>query len=260
MRSLLQGRRGRGPRQDSPSLYQLNRARLEALAHQAESYDAAGVSEYTAAKGWHLDNYQQALPSERPGPPEPHGSFAAAQQVLRNYSFPPPLIITGVYNPEADLNGRVMALRGRFLFFTFWFGVRVNQVVDEVRPVSPDNPSAEQEAVWGYSYRTLQGHFEEGQIDFTLHKRLSSGKVTMKINAISKTAHIRNPLYRLGFRLFGRQLQMYFARASLRRTQKQVQEMLRTGRNWPPPQEKLERLSAADVPENLPGNVQGEGG
>ncbi|RZK22513.1 MAG: DUF1990 family protein, partial [Hymenobacter sp.] len=31
--------------------------------------------------------------------------------------------------------------------------------------------------MWGYGYRTLQGHFERGQIDFSVHKNLTTGAV-----------------------------------------------------------------------------------
>lgn len=231
-----------------PPLYEVQRARLEAYRQAKSSFDDTRVSEYTTANGWHLDDYQQDLPAEPPGPPEPRGSFAAACNVLRNYSFPPPQLITGIFIPDTPLPERVMALRGRFLFFTFWFGVRIGRVVDEVRLL----PDGTQEAVWGYNYRTLEGHFEQGQIEFTIHKHLATGRVTFKIYAVSKTGHIANPFYRLGFRLFGRGLQRRFAHESLRRTLSQVQEMLRTGTGWPPTTEQPpELIDPADVPDQV---------
>jgi uncharacterized protein (UPF0548 family) len=76
--------------------------------------------------------------------------------------------------------------------------------------------------VWGYGYRTLEGHFERGQIDFTIHKNLTTGTVQFRIHAVSQTGRIRNPFYWLGFKLFGRWLQRRFARESLRRMQRLV--------------------------------------
>ena len=235
----------RAPR---PPLHELQKARLEAYAKARDSFDAERLSECTTATGWHIDDYEQELPGEAPGPPEPQGPFRAAQQVLRNYSFPPPGLITGIFEPDTPLEQRVMVLRGRFLFFTFWFGVRVSGVIDEVRTT----PDGLEEAVWGYNYRTLEGHFEQGQIEFTVHKQLGTGRVIMKIHSVSKTGHIANPFYRLGFRLFGRMLQRRFAQGSLARTREQVEVMVRLGNVMPPPSETpVQPVSR----EELPGGV-----
>ncbi len=239
-----------------PPLYELQKARLEAYRQAQDSYDDRRSSEYTAANGWHIDDYEQDLPAERPGPPEQRGSFEAAKNVLRNYSFPPPDLITGVFVPDTPLAQRVMALRGRFLIFTFWFGVRISNVVDELRPL----PDGGHEAVWGYSYRTLQGHFEQGQIEFTVHKHIDTGRIIFKIHAVSKTGYIQNPFYRLGFKIFGRLLQRRFAYGSLKRTLHQVQDMLRTGQGWPPAEEQTpEVVSAAEIPDHVVKKVVDEG-
>lgn len=226
------------------SLYERNRARLEGISRQKESF--LGDGEYLASAGWHLDNYCQALPSEQVGLPQENGSFRAACQVLKNYSFAPPALITGVFDPEQELGKRVMALRGRFLFFTFWFGVKVSRVINEIRSL----PQGDREVVWGYSYRTLERHFEEGEITFTIHKIISTGRVFLKIEAISKTGHIANPFYRIGFKLVGRYLQIYFAREAMRRTLLQTCEILRTGQpvyDWHAP----DSLSSEDVPTDI---------
>ena len=130
-----------------PPAHEVYKARLEAFQQAKESFDDTRVSEYTTENGWHLDDYQQDLPAETPGPPERRGSFAAARNVLRNYSFPPPSLITGIFVPSGELSGRVMALRARFLIFTFWFGVRVNRVVNETQTL----PDGRREAVRGWA-------------------------------------------------------------------------------------------------------------
>jgi uncharacterized protein (UPF0548 family) len=98
----------------------------------------------------------------------------------------------------------------------------VSKVTDEAARPTPSGP----ERVWGYGYRTLEGHFERGQIDFTIHKNLTTGAVQFRIHAVSQTGRIRNPFYWLGFKLFGRMLQRRFARESLARMRQLVGEAL----------------------------------
>ncbi len=203
---------------NTPPLWEQYRARLASYDHAKVNYDFSRQSEYTSATGWRLDDYATDLPSEAPGPPESHGAFAAAQDVLRRYAFPPPSLITGIFKPDVPLENRTMLLRARFLGFSFWFGVKVSEVTDEEARATPEGP----ERVWGYGYRTLEGHFERGQIDFTIHKNLATGAVQFRIHAVSQTGRIRNPFYWLGFKLFGRMLQRRFARESLARMRQLV--------------------------------------
>ncbi|MDQ2772396.1 MAG: DUF1990 domain-containing protein [Bacteroidota bacterium] len=206
------------PAATRPPAWEQYRAQIEAYTHAEVNYDFASQSEYTGATGWRLDDYATDLPAEAPGPPEAAGSFAAAQDVLRRYAFPPPNLITGYFDPAVPLEKRVMVLRAHFLVFNFYFGVRVSEVTDEAARATPTGP----ERVWGYGYRTLQGHFEKGQIDFTIHKNLGTGAVQFRIHAVSQPGHIRNPFYWVGFKLFGRALQRRFARESQRRMRELV--------------------------------------
>lgn len=211
------------PAADRPALWEQHRARLEAYTNAKVNYDFSRQSEYTTETGWRLDDYETDLPAEAPGPPEAAGSFAAAQDLLRRYAFPPPDLITGIFQPDGPLENRIMVLRAQFLFFKFYFGVRVSGVTDEAARDTPNGPAGSQpEQVWGYGYRTLEGHFERGQIDFTVHKNLTSGEVRFKIHAVSQSGRIRNPFYWVGFKLFGRMLQRKFARESLRRMKELV--------------------------------------
>ncbi|RYY07607.1 MAG: DUF1990 family protein, partial [Cytophagaceae bacterium] len=107
-----------------------------------------------------------------------------------------------------------------FLGFVFHFGVRIVDVVDETRPLPDDG----REQVWGYGYRTLAGHFERGQINFSLHKNLQTGAIEFRIASVSQLGHIRNPFYWVGFRVFGRLLQRRFARQALARMHRLVAE------------------------------------
>ena len=214
---------------DAAPLYELQKKRLDAYMNAGYNFDPDKAADYTPAAGWHVDDYETDLPAEAPGPAEAHGSWAAAREVLRNYTFPPPGLITGIFLPDQPLDQRVMVLRGQFLLFTFWFGVRIGGVTDENRT----RPDGSREQVWGYNYRTLEGHFERGQIDFSVHKDLSTGRVWFHIHAYSQTGRISNPIYWLGFKLFGRMLQRRFANESVRRLREQVAEMLRKG--WTSP-------------------------
>jgi uncharacterized protein (UPF0548 family) len=71
--------------------------------------------------------------------------------------------------------------------------------------------------VWGWSYRTLQGHLEMGQMDYEVWKWLDSGEVEFRIHVVSRPARIRNPIVRLGFRIFGRGQQLRFTRRTCER-------------------------------------------
>ena len=142
-----------------------------------------------------------------------------------------------------------MLLEARFLWFWFLFGVRITQVTDGIFETKTGR-----ERQWGYSYATLEGHFERGQITFTVAKNLECGSVSFRITSFSQRGLIRNLFYRFGFWLFGRGLQKRFVRESLSRMRRLVEEKLMTGRVQTPStpvsdardpviREKLEQVS-----------------
>ncbi len=198
------------------------RKRLDWYGNRPINYDISKRHEYTQQNGWNIDEYNAPLPNEAPGAPMPDNAFALAQDVLRNYEFPPPSLITGIFVAETPLGERVMLLRAQFLYiFRFFFGVRISRVIDEVRQTDQGDLH-----VWGYSYQTLEGHWEMGEITFEIQKLAETGTLNFHIEAYSKSGRIPNPLYRFGFWLFGRHLQVYFAKQSLRRMQRFVGERL----------------------------------
>jgi uncharacterized protein (UPF0548 family) len=162
--------------------------------------------------GWKVDDYCQPLPAERPGPPEPGGTWARAKRLMEDYEFADPAIVRATYEPDSPLPGRDMLLEARFLGLRFRFGVRVSDVTDDQR-----DEDGRPVRVWGWSYRTLKGHLETGQMDFEVWKWLDDGAVEFRIHVVSRPARIPNPLIRLGFRLFGRREQVRFARRALAR-------------------------------------------
>jgi uncharacterized protein (UPF0548 family) len=194
------------------------RERVDALHALALNFDPARRE---AEGGWHVDAYCTRLPPEPPGPPLPDASFAAAQDVMRDYEFADPRIVRAVYHPDGPLAGRDMLLELRFLGVRFHAGVRVGGVIDETREVDGRTVS-----VWGWNYSTLQGHLEKGQMDYEAWKWHDDGTVEFRIRRYSKAAHIANPVIRLGFRLFGRREQVRFAEHALERMRRLVSARL----------------------------------
>ncbi|MBC7466220.1 MAG: DUF1990 domain-containing protein [Bdellovibrio sp.] len=198
------------------------RPQIQNLAKLNFNYDEKVYQTSEDKKGWKIDRYQALLAIEPPGPPLINGAFKAVQNSLRLYQFPDPRLISAIFDPDRELYGRDMLMLAKFAGFTFTFGVRITAVIDEVRTDS----SKQKIQVWGYSYRTLTGHFEIGEIRFEVFKNLKSGEVFFEINAYSKPDRIPNFFNRTGFRLFGRSLQKYFATSSIDRLQKLAQKSL----------------------------------
>ena len=182
------------------------RRAVDALHAKPVNFDFDRLEPPTGG-GWRIDDYCRSLPSEPPGPPVPGGSWETTQRLMRDYEFADPAIVRAIYYPDRPLEQRDMLLELRFHGLRFHAGVRVGGVRDETRDV--DGRAVR---VWGWNYRTLQGHLEMGQMDFEVWKWLDSGDVEFRIHAFSRPGSIRNPLVRVGFRLFGRREQIRFAR------------------------------------------------
>ncbi len=172
-------------------------------------------------EGWNHDDDRIDLIPEPPGPPLENGSWQHARAFVQAYRFPDPRRVVGHYDTRAALEGRTMLLQARFMGLAFPFGVRISRTFDETRD-TPDGPLR----VWGYSYRTLEKHFERGEITFEVVKHIETGRVEFRIHSYSQRAHIPNVLFRAGFRLFGRTLQRQFAATALERTREYVEERL----------------------------------
>jgi uncharacterized protein (UPF0548 family) len=187
--------------------------RLARLERRKLNFDPDGADGYGPSTGWRRDDFHQDLPAEAPGPPLEHGSFAVAQRLMRGYQFADPSIVHAYYDPRGPLLGRTMLLSVRFHGLRFHAGTRVVEEYertledDEGRPVH----------LWGWGYGTLEGHFEKGRMDWQLWKWTDTGEVQFRIHAYSRRAAGRNPIIRLGFRLFGRREQLAFLRSTLQR-------------------------------------------
>ena len=198
-------------------------ARLAAIGVMEPTVDLAKRGSYVAAAGWNVDAREAPLLPEAPGPPQHDGSFAVACDILTQYSFPPSRLIRGTFDPAAPLANRAMLLTATYLWLRFELPVRVSRVIDSSRE-GTNGP----EYAWGYSYQTLAGHIERGEITFEIIKHLASGDVAFRIHSFSQTGHIANPIHRLGFRLVGRRLQQRFAEESLANMQRLVAARIQT--------------------------------
>ena len=213
-----------------------SRSALIALHDKGLNFDPPGEHADLEASGWRLDDYCQPLPSEPPGVPVANGSWERAKQLMLAYEFADPDIIQAVYEDDSPLEGRDMLLKARFWGLTFDLGVRVGAIVDGTRDLEGRGVR-----IWGWGYRTLQGHLEAGQMDYEVWKWLDNGEVEFRIHAYSRPAAIPNPIVRLGFRVFGRREQLKFARHACERMARLTAEELGT----PRPGQPVER--AADT-------------
>jgi hypothetical protein len=182
------------------------------------------------ADPWHSDDYCRPLPPEPKGEPVPEGCFEVAKHLLCDYEFADPRRIRAYYLADAPLSERDMLLEIRYLGLRVRVGVRVGAVFDEVRRI--DGRAAR---LWGWAYRTLEGHLERGQMDYQVWKWLDTGEIEFRIHAVSQLAEIRNPILRLGFRLVGRRQQIMFARRCGERMERLVRARLHGARPLPKP-------------------------
>jgi uncharacterized protein (UPF0548 family) len=173
------------------------RRRLAALAAKPLNYDSASLDLRDPPDGWHGEDRRQPLPAEAPGEPVKDGSFDVACRLLRGYKFADPSMVRAYYDPDKPLADRDMLLELRALgLLRIYVGVRVGEVYDEIRHVR-----GRAVRVFGWDYRTLQGHVEMGQMNWEVMKWIESGEVEFHVHSVSRPAPIRNPVIRLGFRL-----------------------------------------------------------
>jgi uncharacterized protein (UPF0548 family) len=171
--------------------------RLAALAQTPVNYDPRTLDLEHPPEAWHVDERCQPLPSEAPGEPAPGGSWEIARRLIQGYEFADPSIVRAYYDRDAPLPDRTMLLELRALnLVSIHVGVRVVHVYDEVREL--DGRDAR---VFGWAYRTLEGHVEMGQMDWQVWKWHDTGEVQFRVHAVSRPAAIANPVIRLGFRV-----------------------------------------------------------
>ncbi len=227
-----------GGRHAKESGNSLGKVRIE--EHQpliGVNFELEHRDDVTPERGWKIDDYCQPLPDEPPGPPVPGGSWEAARSLMERYEFADPDIVRAVYLADEPLQDRNMLLEGRFYGLRFLLGLRVGGINDQTTEVD-----GRPVRLWGWNYRTLQGHLEMGQMDYEIWKWLDTGTVEFRIHAFSRAAEIPNPVVRFGFRVFGRHMQRKFARRALTRSPRSPPQNERT------PIEALIAKSSAPMP------------
>ena len=173
------------------------RRRLARLSHRNLNFDPAVLGHARPGDGWTITDLCQALPSEPAGMPVEGGSWEVARALMHGCEFADPSIVRAYYDPASPLEGRNMLLRLQALgLFWLFVGVRVGDVYDETRYT----PSGSVR-VWGWNYRTLDGHVEMGQMGWEVWKWTDSGTVEFRVHAVSRRAPVANPLVRVGFYL-----------------------------------------------------------
>ncbi|HEY2656058.1 MAG TPA: DUF1990 family protein [Solirubrobacteraceae bacterium] len=189
------------------------RRRLAGLPMRNLNFDPAELAHARPEDGWTITDMCQSLPSEPPGMPIEGGSWNAARALMRGYEFADPSIVRAFYDPAAPLEGRNMLLKLQALgLFWLFVGVRVAEVYDETRSTPRGDIR-----VWGWNYRTLEGHVEMGQMDWEVWKWPNTGDVEFRVHAVSRPAPIRNPIVRLGFRLVRERERDAFLQSTMRR-------------------------------------------
>jgi uncharacterized protein (UPF0548 family) len=198
---------------------------LAALASRPVNIDPAEVKPPVDVSKWRVDEMVEPLPHERPGAPEPGGSWEVAQRIMNGYQLAEPRIVNGIFNPREPLAGRTMLLKIHYGPLRFKVGVRVDEPYEGAEELDRREVLA-----YGWSYRTLQGHFEEGEMRYELRKWLDSGDVEFRLQAVSRPARSGPLVLRLGFRLVGRNQQLRFYRQVCRRLRRLTEAQLETER------------------------------
>jgi uncharacterized protein (UPF0548 family) len=200
-------------------------ARLRNLAERRLNFDPALLEARPDEHGWHNDDLVEPLPSEPSGPPAEGGSWQVARDLMDSYQLADPGVVTATYDESAPLAGRDMLLRISFKGLPLWVGVRVAQDYEETRVVE-----GREVRVFGWSYDTLEGHFEEGRMHYELWKWLDDGDVEFHLRALSRPARSGPLATRVGFRLIGRPYQLRFYRQICRRVRRLTEAQLETER------------------------------
>jgi hypothetical protein len=195
--------------------------RLDDLLRRPVNFDAARSAEYTPEAGWRVDDMSATLPSEPSGDPVEGGSWMVARELMDDYQVADPGRLRAVFDREAQLEGRNMLLEIRFLVLRVHVGVRVGAPYDEHRLVD-----GRRVRVFGWSYRTLEGHFEMGEMHYQLWKWLDDGAVEFRLHAYSRPATTGPRWLRLGFRLVGRRQQLAYYRSACRRMRRLTESQL----------------------------------
>jgi uncharacterized protein (UPF0548 family) len=197
------------------------RRALAELRRRELNFDVSRRSEYKPENGWHADDVRQALPPEPPGALVPGGSWEAARAIARDYDFADPSIVRGVFDRDEPLEERTMLLILHLRRLRIYVGVRVGDVYDDERRLD-----GRRGRVFGWNYRTLEGHVEQGEMTWEVWKFPETGEVLFRVASFSRASPRSNLLIRIGFWLFGRREQLRFLALTANRMARLTEEQV----------------------------------
>ncbi|MEU6131789.1 DUF1990 family protein [Saccharopolyspora sp. NPDC047091] len=187
---------------DDPRLHR----ELARLRDLPVNFDVDAVDPQDPGPEWTVDDRRRELPGEPPGPPLVGGPWERACALVADYKFADPTLVRRACRTGAEpVAGADLLLETSFHGLVFLLPCRVGGITDSTR---------DGVRVWGWNYRTLRGHLEQGQMDFLVRKDTATGAVEFQVRAFSRTAPIPNPVVRLGFAVFGRSTQLRFIRGA----------------------------------------------
>lgn len=187
--------------------------RLAELERKPLNFDLAALPDASPRSGWTITDLCQPLSGEPPGMPLEDGSWQVARRLMSGYEFADPSIVRAYYDPAVPLERRDMLLKLQAAGIAHLFvGVRVGEVYEQTREVEGRTAR-----IWGWNYRTLEGHVEMGQMDWEVWKWLDDGRVEFRVHAVSRAARIPNPIVRVGFHLLRGRERRAFLESTKRR-------------------------------------------
>jgi uncharacterized protein (UPF0548 family) len=187
--------------------------RLAELENKRLNFEPAVLARASSDAGWAITDLCQTLPAEPPGMPTDGGSWQIARRLMKGYEFADPSIVRAYYDPTIPLERRNMLLKLQALgVLRLFVGVRVVSVYEGTRELDHGRCH-----VWGWTYGTLEGHVESGQMDWEVWKWIDDGRVEFRVHSVSRAAKIPNPIVRLGFHLLrGRERRAFLESTKLR--------------------------------------------
>jgi len=193
---------------------------LARLADRPLNFDPVDLQGAGSNTGWHIDDYGQPLPAERPGEPVCGASFEIARRLMRDYAFADPAIVRAVFDPASDLANRNMLLEVRFGPLRCLLGCRIGAIVDEIARSTGGTSASGAGVTARLPVTSSVGRWssQSGSGSTT-----DDGTVEFRIHVVSRRAQAGNPLVRLGYRLVGRRQQVRFARRACERMGERVE-------------------------------------
>ena len=183
--------------------------RLAKLEELSISFDEDERAQMRAGdERWHPVRSGAVIAREPPGPPVPDGPFERARELVAEYRFSDPSIVSATFDRARPLLGRRMLLEIRVLGLRYLCGTVVGAVRDERK---------EGETVFGFRYDTLEGHIERGEEWFLLRKDHASGAIHFTIASRWQRGELASGWTRAGFTvLAGRYRAIWLRRAHAR--------------------------------------------